>query len=106
MSKNKFNLKVTPAAYADLDNIYKYIVNDLYNRPAAENLIDKIEEAFLRLREFPFFCNLVEDEILKNKGYRKLIIENYVGFYIINEEKNEVIIMRVLYSKQKYEDII
>jgi addiction module RelE/StbE family toxin len=106
MKTNKYTLKITPAAKEDLEKIYDYITNELYNESAAENLLDKIEESFMRLKEFPYSCNFVSDEFLENKGYRKLIIDNYIGFYIVDEIKNEVIIMRVLYGKQKYQDII
>lgn len=46
------------------------------------------------------------DEYLRNKGYRKLIVDNYIVFYLIWEEKKQVIIMRVLYGKQKYENLL
>ncbi|MDK2901982.1 MAG: toxin ParE1/3/4 [Thermosediminibacterales bacterium] len=106
MEKSKYTLKITPAASEDLDKIYNYISNELYNESAAENLMGKIEDSFMRLRDFPFSCNLVADEFLRNKGYRKLIVENYIGFNIVDEEKQQVIIMRVLYGRQKYQDII
>ena len=60
----------------------------------------------MRLKEFPFSCSYVADEFLRNKGYRKLIIDNYIVFYLIDEENKQVIIMRVLYGKQKYEDLL
>lgn len=46
------------------------------------------------------------DEFLKSKGYRKLIIDNYIVFYLVDEGNKQVIIMRVLYGKQKYEDLL
>ena len=60
----------------------------------------------MRLKEFPFSCNYVADEYLKSKGYRKLIIDNYIVFYLVEEENKQVIIMRVLYGKQKYENLL
>jgi plasmid stabilization system protein ParE len=50
-------LKITPAASEDLDKIYNCIANELYNESAAENLMGKIEDSFMRLRDFPFSCN-------------------------------------------------
>ena len=60
----------------------------------------------MRLSEFPLSCSFVEDKILENKGYRKLIVDNYIAFYIVNEQKKEVVIMRVLYGRQKYDNYI
>ncbi len=105
MGKNKYSIKITPKAYDDLDDIYTYIVSELYNDVAAEKLMEKIETNIMRLSEFPLSCSFVEDENLKDKGYRKLIVENYIAFYIVNEQEKEVVIMRVLYGRQKYDMI-
>ena len=104
MEENKYKIKVTPKAYEDLDEIYGYIANDLYNEDAADDLLGKIETNIMRLKDFPFSCSFVRDEILRVKGYRKLIIDNYITFYLVSEAEKEVIVMRVLYSKQKYQD--
>ncbi len=106
MEKKRYLLKITPVARDDLDKIYNYIIKDLYSVMAAENLLNKIENSFMRLKDFPFSCNFVNNKILKEKGYRKLIVDNYIGFYIVDEIKGDVIIMRVLYGRQKYQDII
>ncbi|WP_369010249.1 type II toxin-antitoxin system RelE/ParE family toxin [Oceanobacillus alkalisoli] len=60
----------------------------------------------MRLKDFPFSCNFVADEYLQKKGYRKLIIDNYVALYLVDEMEKEVVVMRVLYSRRKYEDLI
>lgn len=68
--------------------------------------MEKIEKNIMRLSEFPLSGSFVEDENLKNKGYRKLIVENYIFFYIVNEQQKEVVVMRVLYGRQKYDNFI
>lgn len=103
---NSYSLKITAKAYDDLDEIYNYITKKFYNELAAEHLMDKIESNFLRLKEFPFSCNLVTDEFLRIKGYRKLIIDSYIAFFIVDDDKKQIIILRVLYGSQKYQDII
>jgi toxin ParE1/3/4 len=106
MAENNYSIKVTPKAYEDLDGIYGYITNELYNEDAADNLLGKIEASIMRLSFFPFSCSYVKDELLKVKGYRKLIVENYIVFHLVSESEKEVVIMRVLHVKQKYLDII
>ena len=80
MSNNYYSIKITPKAEEDLEQIYSYISKELFAKQSAENLLDKIEENIMRLREFPFSCNYVDDEFLRSKGYRKLIIDNYIAF--------------------------
>ena len=43
MVEHKYKLKITPAARDDLDGIYDYITNELFNLGAAEHLMDKID---------------------------------------------------------------
>lgn len=97
---------MTPKASDDLDNIYRYISEELFAISAATNILKRLEKEILRLKEFPFSCNFVADDYQKNKNYRKLIVDNYIVFYLINEEKEQVIIMRILYGKQKYDNLL
>ena len=104
MENNKYVVKVSPKAVEDLDEIYKYISESLHNPDAAGKLMNKIESGIKRLNIFPFSCELTTDEILRDRGYRKLIVENYIVFYLIRNKN--VLIMRVLYSAQKYDDLV
>ena len=104
--ENKYRVKIVPKAEEDLDDIFYYIALELNNTRAAENMINKFSDHIIRLQAFPFSCSLVEDDLLKDKGYRKLIISNYIVFYIVNEEDQKVVIMRVLYGRKKYQDFI
>jgi len=60
----------------------------------------------MRLKDFPFSCSYVDGAFLKRKGYRKLIVDNYIAFYLVDEEEKQVVIMRVLYGRQKYQDLL
>jgi len=106
MSNKKFTLKFTPKAYEDIEEIYNYISGKLFAEVAANNLLEKIEERVMRLEEFPFSCNYVSDEGLKSKGYRKLIVDNYLVFYIVDEKNEKVVIVRILFGAQNYNDIL
>jgi len=106
MANKNYGLKFTSIAEEDLDEIYGYISTKLFAEMAAANLMDKIENAIKRLARFPFSCSLASDKLLKNKGYRKLIVDNYIVFYLLNEAEKQVIIMRVLYGASKYQDVL
>lgn len=106
MESKEYSLKFTPKAEEDLDEIYGYIANNLFAPEAAENLMDKLENSILRLKAFPYSCSLVLDEPLKKRGYRKLIVDNYIVFYLVNEQEHQVIIMRILYGASNYKNIL
>lgn len=106
MSNSNYTIKMTPKSVEDLDKIYSYIAEELFAEKSAKGILDRIEKSIMRLEEFPFSCNYVADEFLRNKGYRKLIIDNYIAFYLVYEKEKQVIIMRVLYGRQKYEHLL
>ncbi len=106
MEGKEYSLKFTTKAEDDLDEIYEYIANNLFAYEAADNLMDKFENKILRLKTFPYSCSFVADEVLKKRSYRKLIIDNYIVFYLINEQEHQVIIMRILYGASNYKNIL
>ena len=75
-----------PKAEEDLDDIFYYIAIKLNNTSAAEKIINKFSDQILRLQVFPFSGSLLEDDLLKDKRYRKLIIDNYI-FSILSVKK-------------------
>ena len=106
MSENSYIIKFTPIASDDLESIYSYIFNNLSVPIAADNLLYKIENDILRLKDFPYSCSYVIDESLKARGYRRLIIDNYNVFYLVNEMDKRVVVMRILYGAQNYLEIL
>ena len=69
MATHNYNLKFTLKAEEDLVEIYGYIFGTLSATIAADKLVDHIEKAIMRLKEYPFFCQYVLDEPLKTRGY-------------------------------------
>ncbi len=103
MEANKYLIEFTSKAIADLEKIYVYIANELFNPDAAQNLLDNFEKKIMILRSYPFSSNVVQDTYLRKKGYRKLVIDHYLIFYLVDENEKKVRIMRVLYGAQQYE---
>src|SRR5665647_2873802 len=102
MPNSNYSLKFTPKAQDDLDEIYSYISTKLFAKIAAAALMDNIEKSIMMLALFPLSCSFVIDEPLKSRGYRKLIVDNYIVFYLVNEEEKQVVIMRILYGASNY----
>ena len=106
MPEHKYCVRVAPKAAEDLDAIYGYIFNTLSAAKAADDLFAQIEKATMRLTVFPFSGSHVLEEPLRAKGYRKVIVDNYLIFYLVDEEGKQVVIMRVLFGASKYLDIL
>ena len=106
MSEHSYRLLFTPKAEEDLDEIYEYIFGVLSNATAADKLADDIEKVVMQLIEYPFSGQYVLDEFLKTRGYRKVIVDNYLVFYLVNEAEKQVIIMRILFGARKYQNVL
>jgi|GEM_PF-77395 len=95
---NNLRLKFTPEAQTDLFEIFDYIEKSLFAPTAAVNLIEKIEQACRRLTDYPFSCPIPRDDMLAKKGYRMLLVDNFIAFYMVDE--NHVTVMRVMYGRE------
>lgn len=102
--ENDYRLKIYPLAQLDLDNIINYIYNDLSNPKAAIDLMNSFHKSFENLRYFPESNPLVNNEYVKDKTLRKLLVKNYIAFYRIRE--NEIQIVRVLYGMSDYQTLL
>lgn len=106
MVENNYSVHFTNVAMNDLDDIYCYISEELFVESAATELLDRVENSIMQLKEFPNLGTRLTDEYLRLKGYRRIIVDSYIIFYILDEQKRKVIIMRILYGKRKYEDLL
>ena len=102
METSNFSLRFTPAASEDLDKIFAYIANHLFAPTAAHRLMEKIEKSILRLCDHPLSGSLCEDVTLRAKGYRKLVVDNYIVFHLVDEINQQVVIARVLYGAMDF----
>jgi len=83
MPKNQIN--ITEAAEQDIVEIIDYIAED--NPAAALKLAEKIEKSILRLEDFPLNGVIPKNRRLIRQGYRILIVENYLVFYVLLNNK-------------------
>lgn len=99
---NTYNIEITEPAERDLYEIMAYVSKELLEPNTAKKIISKIAEAIGSLEEFPLRNGLVADERLSHKGIRKIMVDNYIIFYIVTEERKTVTVVRILYSKRNW----
>ncbi len=94
-----------PAEY-DLLDIEYYIFVDLCNPQAAQRISDGILGAAGKLAEYPEGHPLVGDELLGRMGIRITYFDNYNIFYYYDMQNDVVYIIRVLYNKADWQNIL
>jgi len=98
----KYSVQVFPAAERDLLEIRSYLEGVL--KTSADGLIDKFYSALKPLVETPFMHPLVQDDILAQKGFHYLVVENYVAFYKIKDDV--VQIHRFIYGRRRVSSLL
>ena len=87
-------------------DIAKYIGVKLENPEAAERLAEKMIEAAEKLTDMPYKCPMYIPVKPLRHEYRKLIVQNYIMFYWVDEDKKLITIARVVYSGRDYENLL
>lgn len=98
----KYKLRIFPSAKQDLHDIIDY-VNGL-SPDAALKLYDEIVKRIGSLSQIPMRCPLMKSPVLRAKGYRVMIVHNYLVFYAVKGKLVEI--RRILYGHRQYEFLL
>lgn len=93
-------IRFSPDALADLQQIKNYIADDLQNETAAENTIRTIMDRIRQLIDFPDMGAPLSSVAQTQSDYRYLICGSYTAFY--RRDEDVVSIIRVLYGRRDY----
>lgn len=95
---DKYKVKVSPRAFRDLDSIFAYIALEKLSPENAKGQTDRIKEKLKTLKSFPQSHQERTEGRYGGKGYRQLLIDNYVAIYRIDETKKIVHVMAIQYQ--------
>lgn len=91
-----------PAAVHDLEEILDFVRRDSIERAA--KLLGKLDTEIARLARFPRLGVVPKDPRLARKGYRVLVIANYLVFYVA--DKGSIRIRRVIHGARRYQFLL
>ncbi|MDA3834456.1 MAG: type II toxin-antitoxin system RelE/ParE family toxin [Spirochaetales bacterium] len=101
-----YKVNYTTPAQEDLVSIMKYISSILKAPTAAEDLLDKIEKETEILEENPLIFPFSQDEYITKHGIRYMLIKNYFIFYTIDEDSKTVSIIRIMYARRDWINLL
>ena len=97
-----YEIRYLSTAEKDMVDIFKYIMKD--NPLAAASQLDKFDRSISHLELNPFIGKIPNDDRLKKLGYRILIVEKYLVFYVA---KNKTVqIRRIIHGARRYDFLI
>lgn len=97
----RYVVEITDEALADMEQLYHHIAYVLQAPENAMNQYNRIADAILTLDTLAERIYIVESEPERRRGMRRLLVDNYSVFYVIQRDK--VIVTDVLYSASDIE---
>jgi len=97
----RYTVRLLRAAEDDFTEIVSYVAAERPN--AAESLAQRIENSLRLLAANPYLGRVPKDVALLDLGYRYLIVQNYLIFYVI--EERTVFVHRIVHGARDLLDL-
>lgn len=95
---DKYKVKINPRAIRELDSIYEYIAAEKLAPENAKGQVNRIKNAILDLGTFPQSHQERHEGRYAGKGYRQLIVDNYIVIFRIDEANKTVYVVTIQYQ--------
>ena len=94
------------AASRDIDRAVSYMADTLKSPTAAKRFIGEYERAVSLLEATPLTFPLVRDDLLAFSGYRWISAGDYMLFFTVDEDHEDVNVERVAHSSQNWMQLL
>ena len=95
---DKYEVMLYPKAFRDIDDIYAYIALEKLSPENAKGQTDRIWDALRKLEQIP---EANQDRLVgryAGKGYKQLLIDNYIVVFKIDKDSKKVFVVTVQYQ--------
>jgi len=99
-----YRVKLAEEFLEEIAEIYYYISVILQAQHAAKRLIQKINKNLFLLRNSPKLFTKIEKYSKTKRRYRRLLVNNYVILYTIDETEKIVYVAHIYYGGRNYID--
>lgn len=95
---DKYKIKLNPRAYRDLEEIFAYIAMEKLSPENAKGQTDRIWKKLRKLDTFPQAHQERMEGRYAGRGYRQLLVDNYMAIFRIDEKTKTVHVVTILYQ--------
>ena len=100
----KYKIKVLQIAQDDMKSIVAHIHLD--NPDAAVRMVAKIQDSIARLADHPLMGPIPHDKKIAAQGYRMIVVEPYLVFYVVVSDERTIEIHRVIHGRRQYSAVL
>jgi plasmid stabilization system protein ParE len=93
----KYRIKFLSEAADDREIIIAYLSQ--YYKSTVKKFLQLLKKRISQLKQFPYSCPIYEDD----PDYRRLVVGEYLVFYIINENDKMIEIHRIFHGSRNVE---
>ena len=98
MKRPKYTVRLLRAAEDDFTEIISYVAAE--KPDSAESLAQRIEHSFRSFATNPYLGRVPKDAALLDLGYRYLIVQNYLIFYVV--EERTIFVHRIVHGARDF----
>jgi toxin ParE1/3/4 len=98
VKRRKYTVRLLRAAEDDFTEIISYIAAE--KPDAVESLAQRIEHSLRLLATNPYLGRVPKDAALLDLGYRYLIVQNYLIFYVV--EERTIVVHRIVHGARDF----
>lgn len=95
---DKYKVKISPRAIREIESIYEYIAKDKLSPENAKGQVERIKRAILHLDTLPQSHQERNEGRYAGKGYRQLLMDNYLAIFRIDEAAKTVYVVTIQYQ--------
>ena len=100
--KEIYEIEFTEDCREEIDEIYEYISEKLVAENSAKKLMLKMRAAIMDLSESPNLYMKIEKKDKLKREYRRIVIDNFVVLYTVDESNKKVYIAHMYYGRRDY----
>ena len=100
--KEIYEIEFTEDARDEIRDIYEYISKNLVAEEAAKRLMRKMRQSVMDLAEAPKIYMKIEKKDKRKREFRRMVIDNFVVLYTIDENRKTIYISHMYYGRRNY----
>lgn len=101
-----YTVKITTPAQTQLQDIFRYIAEELQEPVTASRFLALMEQEILSLSLFPHRIALTEEEPWRKKGIHKMAVKNYLVYFWIDEPHKKVQVTAIVYGRRNQRQVL
>lgn len=102
----RYDITVYDSARKDIREVVRYLSKTRLEPDTAHGLLLRFQKEILSLANMPERYPLVSDPYLASLGFRVAAVGNYLIFYTVRREERKVDVVRVIYGRRNWTQLV